>query len=32
MATKKKKATQKKKKGGNPFKTALRFFFGQSLL
>jgi penicillin-binding protein 1A len=27
MATKKKKATQKKKKGGNPFKTALRFFW-----
>lgn len=27
MATKKKKATQKKKKRGNPFKTALRFFW-----
>lgn len=27
MATKKKKATQKKKKGGNPYKTALRFFW-----
>ena len=27
MATKKKKATPKKKKGGNPFKTALRFFW-----
>ena len=27
MATKKEKATQKKKKGGNSFKTALRFFW-----